>query len=188
VLAYSDASVITTDDGTAILTAQGGPLPVTLKFFTANMINNNSIQLNWGTSMEINCASYNVERSFDGKSFVSAGSILGAGNTTLSKNYSLIDLLGNNSNNFVYYRLVQVDIDGKKSYSKTVSVRLNKNNNDLIVSPNPFNSFVNVNFESNHSELSTLKVIDARGKELVSKKIKLIKGSNYIQLNELQQK
>ena len=182
---FSDAGVKSTDDGTAILEPSGGPLPVTLKSFMARLLANNQVKLNWGTSMEINCSKYIIERSADGRIFTNAGSIAGSGNTNTDRNYTFNDDVTAITSGIVYYRLKQIDIDGRSSYSKIVSVRLKKSTNDFTVSPNPFSSYVNINIEWAKNETTFVKVFNMSGKELLSKNIQLYKGTNYVPLTEL---
>ena len=85
----------------------------------------------------------------------------------------------------VYYRLKQVDFDGKKSFSKVASVKLKKSANEFSVSPNPFNSYVNINIDGTKNETSVVKVLTMSGKQLVSKSVQLHKGTNYVALSEL---
>jgi hypothetical protein len=98
--------------------------------------------------------------------------------------YTLNDDVSNVNNSLVYYRLRQVDIDGFSSFSKVVSVRLKKTT-DFTVSPNPFNSYVNINIDWKNTESTILKIYTMSGREVFSKTIKMYKGTNYIQLNEL---
>ncbi len=181
---YSDANEKFTDDGTAILEPLAGPLPVTLKSFTAVLLRNNLIKLDWATLQEINCDRYEIERSYDGKTFVKTGTIKGHGFTSLDMYYTFNDDVTGVAAPIVYYRLRQVDIDGKSSFSKVLSVRLKKTG-EFTVSPNPFSSYVNINVDSKISEAAVLKVFTIAGKEVFSKNIKMNKGTNYIQVNEL---
>lgn len=182
---YSDAGVKSTDDGTAILEPQGGPLPVTLTAFFANLLTGNLVKLDWTTSMEINCSRYDIERSADGRLFVTVGSIAGNGNSSVAKSYSINDDVAGVTSSITYYRLKQVDFDGKKSYSKVIAVRLKKSNADFTVSPNPFTSHVNINLDWSKNEMSVIKVYNMTGRELVSKTVQLYKGTNYVPVNEL---
>jgi len=181
---FSDANEKFTDDGTAILEPLAGPLPVTLKSFTAVMLRSNLIKLDWATLQEINCDRYEIERSYDGKTFFKAGTIKGHGFTSLDMYYTFNDDVTGVAAPIVYYRLRQVDIDGKSSFSKVLSVRLKKTS-DFTVSPNPFSSYININVDSKANETAVLKVFTVAGKEVFSKNIKLSKGTNYIQVNEL---
>lgn len=182
---YSDAGVKSTDDGTAILEPQGGPLPVTLTAFFANLVSGNLVQLNWATSMEINCSRYDIERSADGKLFVTVGTIAGNGNTSVAKSYNMNDDVTAVTSSITYYRLKQVDFDGRKSYSKVIAVRLKKSTSDFTVSPNPFTSNVNINLDWSKNENGVIKVYNMTGRELVSKNVQLFKGTNYVPVNEL---
>jgi uncharacterized repeat protein (TIGR01451 family) len=180
----SDAGVRSTDDGTAILEPLGGPLPVTLKSFVATLIRNNTVKLDWATLQEINCDRYEVERSIDGRIFTKAGTIAGHGFTSLDMYYTLNDDVTAITSNIVYYRLRQVDIDGRSSFSKVVSVRLKKST-DFSISPNPFSSYVNINIDWKISETTVVKIFNMSGKEILTKNIQLYKGTNYVQINEL---
>jgi uncharacterized repeat protein (TIGR01451 family) len=185
ITAFSDAGVKSTDDGTAILEPMGGPLPVTLKTFLANLSSTNEVKLNWTTSMEINCRSYTIERSIDGKTFINAATVEGSGYTSIEKSYSVSDNIAGINNNIIYYRLRQTDFDGRSSLSKIISVKLKTGAASFTVSPNPFSTYVNINVDWSKNETANIKVISMNGKELVSKNIQLIKGTNYVALNEL---
>lgn len=180
----SDASERFTDDGTAILEPLAGPLPVTLKAFTAVLLGNKIVQLDWATLQEINCDRYEIERSYDGRTFTKTGSVKGHGYTSLDMYYSFNDDVTAITGNIIYYRLRQLDIDGKSSFSKVISVRLKKST-EFSISPNPFSSYVNINVDFKNSETATVRVFTVSGTQVFAKNIKMNKGTNYVQLNEL---
>ena len=186
VTAFSDAGQKSTDDATAIIEPQGGALPVTLINFLANILNNNSVQINWATSMEINCSRYEIERSTDGRTFSAVATVAGGGNKSTTTSYVATDDLFGVNASMIYYRLKQIDIDGKKSISKIISIRLKKAGSDLVVSPNPFSSYVNITLQSERTEQASLKVFGSTGNTIVSKNVSLSKGSNYITISEMQ--
>ncbi len=181
---FSDAGIRSTDDGTAILEPLGGPLPVTLISFNANLVRNNLVKLDWATLQEINCDRYEIERSTDGKIFNKAGTIAGHGFTSLDMYYNFTDDISGVTGTIVYYRLRQVDIDGRSSFSKVVSLRLKKTTG-FTLSPNPFSSYININIDSKVNENTVVKIFSMSGRELLSKNIQLTKGTNFIQLNDL---
>jgi len=181
---FSDANEKFTDDGTAILEPLAGPLPVTLKSFTAVLLRNNMIKLDWATLQEINCDRYEIERSLDGRTFTKTGTVAGHGFTSLDMYYTFNDDINTVNGAIVYYRLRQIDIDGKSSFSKVVSVRLKKST-DFTISPNPFNSYVNINIDWKNNETTTMRVFSMTGKQVFTKNIKMSKGTNYVQVNEL---
>lgn len=93
-------------------------LGVELNRFTAKATDK-SILLNWVTSSEKNNKSFEVLKSYDGKSFTSFATINGVGNSDTEKTYSYTDenpYAGAN-----YYQLKQIDFDGKTSYSNIIS-------------------------------------------------------------------
>ena len=46
-------------------------------------------------------------------------------------------------------------------------MRLKGLNNKIIISPNPFTSYLNINMEWDNSEIINAKVIDVQGKEVI---------------------
>ncbi|MEM9850182.1 MAG: T9SS type A sorting domain-containing protein, partial [Bacteroidota bacterium] len=66
---------------------------------------------------------FEIERSYDSKTFQAIGKVMGAGNSLVQSAYTFADqqpLKGMN-----YYRLKQVDTDGKYEYSAIVVVDMN---------------------------------------------------------------
>jgi uncharacterized repeat protein (TIGR01451 family) len=185
IVGYSDAGAKSTDDGTAILEPQGGPLPVTLISFLAQLQNSTTTAVQWSTSMELNSSNYIIERSIDAISFAPVATIAAAGNSSTIKTYSIQDDVSAISSSLVYYRIIQVDVDGKKSYSKVISIRLKKANSNLSVFPNPFKNYVNINLDYSANETANIKVFTLTGKELISNSVSLYKGNNYIFVKDL---
>jgi hypothetical protein len=183
--ATSDANVDFTDDGTAIMNPDAGALPVILTYFNTSLQSNKKVNITWGTSMEINCKYFDIERSVDGNLFTAVATVPGNGTTSLAHNYAITDEVGLVTAPVIYYRLMQVDLDGKKNYSYINAVRLKKDDRQLIVSPNPFTSYLNINFEWNRNEFVLVKILDAAGKQVTSKFITVIKGTNYLKIDNL---
>ena len=183
--ATSDANVDFTDDGTAIINPEAGALPVVLTYFNTSLQQNNKVNITWATSMEINCKYFDIERSTDGNLFTTIATLPGNGTTSLEHNYTITDEIASITSSVVYYRLKQVDLDGKKSYSQINAVRLKKDYRQLVISPNPFTGFVNIDLEWSRNELATIRVVNTAGKEIVKKHIQLIKGANFIKLENL---
>jgi uncharacterized repeat protein (TIGR01451 family) len=187
--AKSDANVDFVDDGTAIINPDNGPdngpLPVTMVSFTASLLQDKKVKLDWSTSMEINCSKYKIERSFDGNIFNNVANVSGSGTTSLFHSYSFTDDVFSATGSIVYYRIQQLDIDGKGSYSKVLPVKLKNENRQVIISPNPFSSYLNINMEWNKNEIIVAKVINIQGSEVISKNIQMSKGLNYISIDEL---
>ncbi|MCR6720994.1 MAG: T9SS type A sorting domain-containing protein [Chitinophagaceae bacterium] len=100
-------------------------LPVTGLSFIATRKNQQLVELKWETKQEMNNKGFTIERKFqhqskfDSLAFVKSASPDGNSNFSLKYNYND----NNTSNEITYYRLKQVDIDGKFSYSETRLVK-----------------------------------------------------------------
>jgi len=92
-------------------------LPIELMFLSTEASENGKV-ITWQTGSEINNDYFEIERSFDAKSFETIAIKNGAGNSTTILNYSFVDTNSPKSNSAnVYYRLKQVDFDGAFKYS-----------------------------------------------------------------------
>ena len=109
-------------------------LPVELVSFTFRVKGTNEVQLNWRTQSEINNFGFEVERSTDNglhtanspkmnsKNWIKIGFVKGSGNSNSQKNYSFTD--SETGFGDIFYRLKQIDNDGKFKYSKVINVKL----------------------------------------------------------------
>ena len=185
VTSESDASVQFVDDGTAIINPEAGPLPVTLIRFSAKLLQSDQAQVDWTTSMEINCSHFVLQRSYDGKIFSDMQSVAGNGTTNLVHVYSTMDDLNSFTGSVAFYRLKQIDIDGKQYFSKIIPVKLKATANQTIVSPNPFSDYININTQWGNAEMVTVKIFDVQGKIVASKQVSVNKGNNDIRLDNL---
>lgn len=120
--------------------------PINLTSFTVNKIEKN-VQLKWTTATEKNNNHFNMQRSNDGINFENIAKVIGKGNSSSINNYTYTDV--NVPNNNLYYRLQQVDVDGKSSLSAVILIKYDiKVNFELSVYPNPV---------VNHTAIITLK-------------------------------
>jgi hypothetical protein len=92
----------------------GSPLPVSLTYFEAEL-ENEKVNLSWQTLSELNNDYFEVERTTDGNNFIVVAKVDGAGNYNGVLNYVATD--NSPAKGKSYYRLKQVDIDGKTQYS-----------------------------------------------------------------------
>ena len=97
----------------------GTTIPVELVDFKAQK-QNTAVKLAWSTATELNNAFYAIERSDNGKSFEKIGEVAGYGNSQQARSYTFMDEKPMNTVN--YYRLRQVDFDGKETVYKTVFI------------------------------------------------------------------
>ena len=140
------------------------PLPIGLLNFTGQLQDNNAV-LNWTTSMEQNNKGFEVDRSYDGNNFSKIGFVPGAGNSSTPLNYSYTDPALTQDNN--YYRLTQIDLDDKGTYSKVVLVR--DAGTGFTVSPNPITDDGNLDILFGQTSPGNVQasLLDMTGRELI---------------------
>ena len=163
--------------------------PVTLVRFTG-INNNGDVLLNWVTASEKNNQGFDVERSIDGINFKHVGFVKGAINSSTLRNYRLLDegAFKAAQSNKLYYRLKQLDLDGKFEYSNTVTVDEEAQGVfEAVAYPVPFINELSLNVITQHSGIATVKVADLQGRVLFSKQFDFVDGKNEINLNSLEQ-
>jgi hypothetical protein len=98
------------------------PLPITLISFTVTKQGTNDALLKWTTSMEQNNKGFEIQRSTDASNWTVIGFVSGAGNSQVNRDYRYTDK--DLANGTYYYRLRQVDFDGKSQTSKIASLTI----------------------------------------------------------------
>jgi 1,4-alpha-glucan branching enzyme len=137
-------------------------LPVELMSFNAKLIQNSNALLTWSTASEKNNSHFDIERSEDGYDFVKVGTVKGKGNSTTLSKYDFTDK--NLVNGTHYYRLRQVDFDGKNELSHVVSVSVNKNFK-IKIYPNPTTDKLFIQSENTEGPIS---IIDQLGRTVLT--------------------
>jgi Pregnancy-associated plasma protein-A/Secretion system C-terminal sorting domain len=119
----------------SLLTSNGclAPIPVELMSFEGKTVGKTN-QLLWVTASERSNAYFEIQRSFDGQFFQNIGQVKGNGTTVEHHDYAFND--GNINGGIAYYRLNQVDFDGKSTLSHIVSLK-NGQTNRVRIFPNP---------------------------------------------------
>ncbi len=165
----------------------GSPLPVALLSFTGNKLGADVV-LNWVTSSEINNNYFVVERSLNGVDFDAINQVKGNGTSNAVNRYQFIDALSaeNHQPSTIYYRLQQVDFDGKVTLSKIILVDFGGKIISKFESyPNPFLNMVTLNFDANEVGIMDIVLTNLQGQIVVEKTIDVVKGSNTKKLLEL---
>jgi hypothetical protein len=90
-------------------------LPLKLISFTLQKSKNNEVVLQWTATNQVNTATFEIERSSNGRDWQTIGGVPAAGTYTANMDYSYTDLAHKNGSN--YYRLKMIDIDGAFTYS-----------------------------------------------------------------------
>jgi hypothetical protein len=156
------------------------PLPIELTSFTAEIIDNAFINLNWVTKTEINNDFFTIEKSLNAQIFEVVGIVDGAGNSLTTQNYHLKD--DSPYKGTSYYRLAQTDYDGITVKSDIVSVTVQSIFGDLNVYPNPVEGVGYLSFNSTTDDISEIVIYDVTGKKVITKQFDVVKGNNKFKL------
>jgi Metallo-peptidase family M12B Reprolysin-like/Secretion system C-terminal sorting domain len=147
-----------------------GTLPAGLIDFTAKAING-KIVLNWTTVFEQNNRGFEVQRSVNmADAFVPIGFVNGTGNSFSNQQYSFTDNTVQKNVRY-YYRLKQVDIDNRSTYSPVRSVIISDSKlANITLAPNPVVDKLFITLNQNKIHLLTAEVFDVSGKLLMQRR------------------
>ena len=141
-------------------------LPVSLKGFSAQL-QNKIVVINWLTATEFNNSHFIIERSADGRNFSPISSLQGKGTNNGTITYQIVDSFPLRGIN--YYRLTQVDVDGKIKLSDIVAVNFGTATGKLGIYPNPVGDNLFLSYESTLSN-NEAQVVSIDGKILLRSK------------------
>jgi len=152
------------------ITAAPQPLPVELTSFTAALIDGN-VLLNWETASENNNRGFEIERKLNENTSAGEWQLIafkeGHGTSIEKHSYSYLNNVSRISAYEIFYRLKQIDFDGRFTYSSIVSVRLSPEEFALYQNyPNPFNPSTEIIFRLKKSSDVKLKIFDILGNEI----------------------
>ena len=160
------------------------PLPVSLIQFKGQKDGNSNI-LTWTTTKESDNKGFEILRSFNGVDFNTIGFVASSalnGNSSGNLNYRFMDNQAPDGNN--YYRLKQVDINGKTTYSNIVLIRGNTPNKIEIVTiyPNPAHDRLSMVVSAPTAQYLNIQITDISGRILQQDKKMVIAGDNQLGL------
>jgi hypothetical protein len=118
------------------------PLPIELIYFHA-YADGDVAKLKWSTASETNNRGFEIQHSLDGENWKNLGFVEGIGNSVAVTNYNFIHeepRVGIN-----YYRLEQIDLDGKVEFLPIKNIHFaSKENEPINIYPNPAKDFLNI--------------------------------------------
>lgn len=141
------------------------------------------VQLKWVTTNQTDISHFEVERSTDGTNFRQIGRIMVKGDNDSKMDYSYLDILAEKGANF--YRLVVIDKDGNISYSKAITIGVEKGISLFVVYPNPFGKKVQVKFNSDYQDQVVMRIINEMGAVVRSQTDAMVKGENLITIKNV---
>ncbi len=135
------------------------PLPVELAYFGGQAIDL-GIRLNWGTLSETNSDYFEIERK-NMNTFQPIGSIKSSESNTSGSQYQFIDPNPNRGEN--YYRLKQIDYDGKFHYSNIINIPYLSDRKSTKIYPSFVKDFISI--ESN-KKIDQILIYDTNGRKI----------------------
>ncbi len=129
-------------------------VPITLSYFVATK-KNNAVQITWQTEQEINNHYFEIFHSTDAMSFSSIAKVSAVGNSSIQRQYRFLH--NASLKGFQYYQLVQTDINGMKTLSATIKVKMDEEKVSLKLFPNPVSDIIfiktNINLEQTNYKI-----------------------------------
>lgn len=154
-------------------------LPVELLTFTGRLEGENVI-LNWETASELNNDRFEIERSESAMEFQKIGTTKGHGNSNIPVGYRFVDSL--TTSGTYYYRLKQVDFDGKSSYSNVISVYF-QYETQIMVYPNPAQDWIIVQTKDLKTTYK-IQIYNVSGLLIHEQHLENINGQNKIDVRD----
>lgn len=159
-------------------------LPVQLSVFAGYKVGSVN-KLTWTTASEANNRGFELQRSADGKNFSTIAVIASkaeAGNSNSPITYSFDDEMPLKGNN--YYRLKQIDMDGRSSLSIIVAIKGDKTSLGITsLYPNPAKDIVNLAVTSPVSGKATIVITGLSGNVISQVPATVIAGQNNLSIN-----
>jgi hypothetical protein len=141
-------------------------LPLTWGSFTAKAVEQRAL-LTWKTLQEENTSHFVIERSTDGTNYKAIGTVPAKGNSTATSTYTFTDP-SPIQKSYNFYRLLQVDLDGKSERSIVRTLKLDRTKlASLIIQGNPVrNNVLNLNVTAD--DAISIAISDMSGKVVKS--------------------
>ncbi len=159
----------------------GASLPIELISLEAVPVDNQSIAVNWATSIEINNKGFEVLRSTDGDNFTAQGWVDGNGNSTVQHNYSFLDK-NVVPNQLYYYRLRQVDNDNNSELTHIVNAMITGSSvftiSDFI--PNPTTNSTRIEIVSSDVKHVSVVIYNTLGQIISNQEVDTNVGTTPI--------
>jgi len=158
-------------------------LPVELAVFDGKYENGN-VELFWQTLSESNNDYFVVEKSTDGLSFQQIGKVNGMGYSNALETYSFVD--ADIFEKGYYYRLSQVDFDGKRTDFNIIYVDASAmlKNDFFQISYNVANSEIDVHFYSANEAASIINITNLFGQIVYQQNILMSEGININRIHK----
>ncbi len=138
-------------------------LPVVLTNFAAVKQADGNVAINWSTASEQNNDHFLIEKSSDGRSYTTLVKVAAGNSPSIKNDYKVLDKLPVKGLN--YYRLIQVDKDGRSVMFGVKTVNVTGNKATISVFPNPLKgTLINVMLGSPGVNKLNVRLLSIAGK------------------------
>ncbi len=155
-------------------------LPVHFVSFNGRIRDGKAI-LTWVTAEEQNNDHFEVQRSTTGGSYTTIGRV--NPKSGVSNQYDFTDAAP--AAGISYYRLKQVDLDGRFMYSKILILRSDLEKFVVKTGPNPFSSNINIYYQLEKDEAVIVRMYDQAGRTVKQYTTRGGAGVNTYTINDL---
>ena len=167
---------------------KANPLPVSLIGFDAKRVANDAL-VTWQTASELNNKGFDVQVSTDGKAFRTLGFVESAApNSASLKSYSYLDVEQNKAG-ARYYRLRQVDVNGKSTYfaPRIVNFEGKATVSAIAAYPNPFGSAdqLHLTLQTAVQGQGLIRITDMTGRVVSQQRVDLNSGANDVTIDRM---
>jgi hypothetical protein len=173
---------VTTFSPFAVGTIDPGGAPLAIQVGYLNVSKGNAVNtLNWSAACNSAQATFEIERSADGRTFTTINSIT-ASQARCALPFTYDDaspLAGTN-----FYRIKIIDVDGRVSYTSTVKVGAQQKDMVLAaVLPNPVSNIAQLNITTSKKDKVELAVISLEGKVVYNNTVQVQSGSSIVSID-----
>lgn len=138
---------------------------------------NKKVDVKWTTTNEVNNTYFNVHQSVDGRVFKTIGKVDAYKLPSGTNYYMFTDV--NPTEGISYYRLEQVDKDGKTElFTTEIITNSEKTKPNFQVVSNESSNNVEVLITSSDAITGTINIFDVNGRKLATKKVEANNGSS----------
>ncbi len=148
------------------------------------VLQNQQVKLDWTVFCKQEVDQFFIQRSVDGISFTDIAMINGRAVINEADSYSAIDDITRVNSDFLYYRLLTIMKNGKRSISNVIIIRKKSNQDaDVQVMPNPVRDQFQLLITTTTTAVAGIHFIDGNGRTLKTHKEQLQPGNNTYTYN-----
>jgi hypothetical protein len=147
-------------------------------------IQNKKSNLKWTSATNDVANFYEVERSLDGKHFVSIHRVNNISPEKSLATYTYGEDVADFAVPYLYYRVKMKRNSGEINYSKIVKLENERAAGEMLLYPNPAQQYVTVSLPSSKRVEAVISIISPAGQPVYYKRHTLQQGSNEITIDE----